>query len=116
MQIHLQNLQFFAHHGVHQEEKILGNWFTLNVWVDIEIPSPPKINLGDTVDYSQIFKIVQQQMQQPTELLENLVKEMATNILAQFLSIQKVQISIYKQNPPIQNFVGNVGVSYMLNR
>lgn len=116
MQIHLQNLQFFAHHGLHKEEQLLGNWFVVNVVVQVSIPSTQKINLEDTVDYSQIFKAVQQHMQQPTELLENLVKKISTNILAQFLAVTQVQISIYKQNPPIQNFVGNVGVSYTENR
>jgi dihydroneopterin aldolase len=116
MQIHLQNLQFFAYHGLHQEEKILGNWFVVNVIVDVDLPTNQKINLKHTVDYSQIFEVVQAIMLQPTELLENLVKDIASKILAQFLTIQKVIISIYKENPPIQNFVGNVGVSYTLNR
>lgn len=116
MQIHLQNLQFFAHHGLHKEEQILGNWFVVNIMADISLPSTQNVSLEDTVDYSSIFKVVQQLMQQPTPLLENLVSQIAHQILAQFLLVQNVQISIYKQNPPIANFIGNVGVSYTLKR
>ena len=33
-----------------------------------------------------------------------------------FLLVEEVDICIAKKNPPIQNFVGNVAVSYQLKR
>ncbi|MCX6209457.1 MAG: dihydroneopterin aldolase [Bacteroidetes bacterium] len=116
LSIQLKDIQFNSFHGLYTEEKFLGNNFIVNVCVKY-LPKNDIIKLLDeTINYENIFEIVQQKMLIPTELLETLVTEIAQKIMDTFQLIKEVEISIAKQNPPIEKFVGNVVVSYYKNR
>ena len=53
MIIHLHNLKFFSHHGIHEEEKILGTAFEVNV--EVEIKHNDRIDtIHQTIDYVQV--------------------------------------------------------------
>ena len=116
LSIHLHNLQFFANHGIHQEEKIWGNQFEVNVTVQYLPLSSPIIHLKDTIDYVAIFSLIKTRMNNPTNLLETLATEIAEAILAQFLQAELVTISIKKIRAPVIGLQGGVGVSLTLNR
>ncbi len=109
--IQLNNLKFFAHHGVHEEEKVLGGEFEVNAL--IEFAADGKITkLNETIDYSKIFELIKQRMQQPTALLETVAQDLVYDIYKTNNGITSVDINIKKLNPPISNFQGSVGVSY----
>lgn len=116
MTIHLQNLQFFGFHGVYPEEQLLGNEFIVNV----KLACSPFINenilLEQTVNYEEIFAIISSVMQIPTPLLETLVVKIGNTILEQYLQVKAVDVSIYKRNPPIKGYQGNVGVQQLFER
>lgn len=114
--IHLQNLQFKAYHGLYAEEKVLGNHFIVDVWVKY-LPEVGHItNIGQTINYQDLFAVVTGQMAQPVELLETLTTGIANELLQKFTAITEVDVRVVKKNPPIQNFTGNVAVSYHLKR
>jgi 7,8-dihydroneopterin aldolase/epimerase/oxygenase len=114
--IHLHNLIFFAHHGLYEQEKILGNEFVVNV--DIEhLPITENINnIHQTINYVLVYNLVKQRMAEPTDLLETIAQDLCTVIFNQFKLAQKVSISITKKHPPVLNFVGNVGVTFTAQR
>ncbi len=114
--IHLHNLIFHAYHGLYQQERILGNEFVLNI--DIEhLPITEAINnINQTINYVLVYNLVKQRMASPTHLLETIAQDLCKNILINFALAQKVSVSITKKNPPVANFHGNVGVSYVLER
>lgn len=116
MIIHLQNLEFFAFHGVFKEEQILGNKFLVDVKVYCNRLDNPNILLEQTVNYAEIFSVVNAIMQQPTPLLESLVIKIGSKILEQFLQVNKVDVSIYKHQPPIKDYKGSVGVQQIFER
>lgn len=109
--IHLHQLNFFAFHGVFEEERKLGNNFVLNIDVYFT-NTAPIINLHQTINYVTIYEAVKQRMLIPTPLLETLAEELATIIVRLDKRITKVNINIQKINAPIENFSGIVGVSY----
>ncbi len=108
--IHLHNLIFFSYHGLHEEEKILGGKFEVSL--DISSNQIQEVNsIEDSIDYSQVYKVVQMKMKQPTLLLETLASEIAAAIKLMDNRITEISITIKKINPPIENFSGNVGVT-----
>lgn len=109
--IQLKDLLFFSHHGIHEEEKILGNEFEVNV--ELSFNADDRIDsLEQTVDYSSVYAIIKQQMAIPTRLLETLAQHIAQKIHAFDNRILSVTVSIEKMNPPIRGMQGSVGVKY----
>ncbi|MEO6406836.1 MAG: dihydroneopterin aldolase [Ferruginibacter sp.] len=108
--IHLDKLLFFAHHGMHDEERVTGTHFEVCIDLGFAIESTIE-KLADTVDYSEVYKIVQAHMKQPAALLEKLAGKMADDIQQYDKRIHTINIRINKLQPPIANFTGNVGVS-----
>lgn len=109
--VHLHQLQFFAHHGVHEEERLLGNHFEVNV--DVQFYSEEKIEtLEQTVNYAAVYELIKKRMSVPTPLLETIAQELAETIHENFPEVLAVNISIYKKHPPIAAFEGQTGISY----
>ena len=111
MKIELKNVQLFAYHGVYNEERRTGNDYLLNLSVEIDDKSHIS-SLKDTVNYVTLYEIVQDQMSKPTDLLETVVTNIAEVIHERFPQIKVIEISLYKLNPLIKQFIGNVGVTY----
>ncbi len=108
--IHLHNLEFFSYHGIHEEEKILGGWFQVDVDIKSDITKTVD-RISDTIDYVSAFNIIQQKMNEPTPLLETLA-DTILNALHHFDSrITEIIFTVKKINPPIQGFIGNVGIT-----
>lgn len=109
--IHLDDLQFFAHHGLHDEEKITGTRFEVSLQLDFT--SDKQIDhLNQTVDYAAVYEIIKKHMQRPEALLERLAANLAGEIQQHHSLITKINIRINKIQPPLSNFTGKVGVSY----
>lgn len=116
LSIHLHQLQFFAYHGIYEEERVSGNQFEVDIRIDYQPESIPVKHLSDSIDYVQVYDLVNMRMSIATPLLETLVTELADQILATFLKAEVVFISIKKLHPPIPDFKGSVGVSFELKR
>ena len=105
--ISLKGLKFWAFHGLYEEEKILGNWFFVDL--EVEIKSETISNISQTVDYGQLFEIIKNEMSIPCELLETLSEKILQKII-QFDSIKRVEISIQKQRPNVGIIQGNSAI------
>jgi 7,8-dihydroneopterin aldolase/epimerase/oxygenase len=114
--IHLNKLLFHSYHGVHEEEKLIGGEFEVNVSIQYHETSLPIKHLNETINYATVFEMVKARMQQPTELLETIATELATEILDTFSIAEEINISITKLHPPIVAIQGSVGVSFSLKR
>ncbi len=116
MTIHLHQLSFFCYHGLYQQEKKIGGNFIVNL--DIDVKDSPTIvtSISETVNYVTIYEKVKARMMQPEPLLETLAMEIADMILSTSALVEKVAVNINKQAPPIANFQGNVGVSFIKHR
>ena len=112
LSIHLHNITFFAHHGIYDEEKLLGNEFEVNITVKHSPQRLPVRHLEDTIDYIAVYELVKKRMAVPTALLETLATEITQEILAKFVLAEEVSISIRKKYPPVSQLRGSVGVSF----
>ncbi len=110
--ISLNNVRFRAYHGIHPEERQKGNDFVVNMQVQFEPLNGVITSLEETIDYSVLFEIINRQMQQPVDLLETLVQQMAIAVHQRFPAIKQVDVSVEKLNPPIDKFTGSTVVNY----
>jgi dihydroneopterin aldolase len=109
--IHLTQLRFFAHHGIHDEEAIVGNDFEVSVHVSFDVSE--NVNaLSETVNYVLVYEAIKKKFRHPAKLLETLAQDICEEIYSTDKRIKKINITIDKLNPPIPNFIGNVGVSF----
>ena len=110
--IELKRLRFFAEHGLYEEENLVGNEFEVDVSIDHKAPEEVITSIDQTVNYVEIFRIVQDEFSKRKQLLETCAMLIAERLQKQFAGIEKLTISIKKMNPPITNFTGSVGITY----
>ena len=109
--IHLNNLVFYAYHGMHEEETIVGNDFEVSVSVSFNA-ADKVAELNDTINYVSVYEIIKQHFAQPQKLLETLAQNITQQIHKIDDRITSINITIHKKNAPISNFIGTVGVTY----
>ena len=112
--IHLHHLEFFAFHGLYEEERVVGNKFVVSVDVDFESTQTIFL-ISETIDYTSIYEIVKSRMTISTNLIEVVAEDIINAIYQNFPQVKQIKISIQKSNPPIIGFKGNVGVSLQKN-
>lgn len=107
--IFLNDMQFYGFHGVFEHERELGQTFTVNLEIELDLaPAGQSDDLNDTLDYVLIFNKVKDVTENTRfNLLEALAQHIADTILG-FDLIKKVTVKVKKQFMPIRgqyNFV-----------
>jgi dihydroneopterin aldolase len=116
MRISLNDVHFFGYHGMYEEEKILGNTFIVNLYVDV-LPAQVVIkSISETIDYVTLFELVKLRMAKPTPLLETIVSELAETILQNYITVSEVFIKITKLQVAIKSLEGNMSVAITSKR
>ncbi len=110
IKISLHKLLMFGFHGIHEEEKITGAEFEVNLDVCYK-PAGPITSITQTIDYTVLYEIVKRRMQQPTELLETIGQDIVSEIKQKFPQVGQINITIGKINAPLTNFRGELSVS-----
>jgi len=110
--VHLNDLRFNSFHGIHKEEKILGNDYVIDAAVEFHDPLHVINSINDTINYVDLYNIIRERMSVPTPLLETVVMEIGNEIHIQFPQIRSINISIKKMYPPIEGIQGTAGVNW----
>lgn len=110
--VYLKDLHFHSFHGIHEEEKIIGNEYIVNTSVEFHEEPNVIISINDTINYADIYNIIRERMNVATPLLETVVMEIGNEIHHEFPSLKNINISLQKMNPPIEGIQGSAGVSW----
>ncbi len=114
--ISLQQLEFFAYHGIYPEERTKGNDFVVNVVLSYQPSVIPIQHINETINYEVVFAIVAECMQRSTPLLETLATEMVMLLVQRFNNLEKASVEICKKNPPVEGWKGSAAVRYEWQR
>ncbi len=114
--IQLDAVQFYAYHGIFDEEKTLGNNYVVDIKIEVSANKQIIESITETIDYALVFDMLKKRMQIPTPLLETIATDFCHTILNNFQLASSIDFSIKKMNPPIEKFIGNVGVQFVLKR
>jgi len=100
--VKLSNIRAYAHHGCLEEEAIIGSDYRvdLEVKTDLTLASQSD-NLLDTVDYVHLNRIVKEEMNVRSKLLEHVAKRIIDRVFSELETVEEIEISVSKINPPI---------------
>ncbi len=113
--IFLKGLRFHACHGVLPQEQLTGNDYVMDVVVTYPFTLALETDdLADTINYAELYAIIAREMAQPSRLVEHVAGRIAQAILSRWPSVQAVDISLTKLNPPIGADLEGAGVHLCL--
>lgn len=116
MHIYLNDLMFNGFHGVYPAEKIIGNTFKVDVRIQMSPATKTIHQLEDTIDYVQVYALIQKIMAVPTPLLETIVANIADQILEAHLMAESVYVKITKLQLSVPYFEGTTAVDIERSR
>ncbi len=100
--ITLEGLEFFAFHGFYDEEQKIGNKYGVDITVETSFEKAKDDDkLSETIDYTELYRIIREEMNKPSRLLENIGGRIMNAIFDNFPLVTFIEISVYKFNPPI---------------
>jgi 7,8-dihydroneopterin aldolase/epimerase/oxygenase len=114
--ISVRDLKLYGYHGVYKAERVIGNWFLLDLSISLSAPEATVTSIDQTVNYVSIVELVKKEFSQPTSLLETLCMRIAEKLKAAFRTAENLSITITKLHAPIENFNGKVVVRYEWER
>lgn len=96
-------MEFYARHGYYEEERVIGNKYSVDVTLDVDFSEAASDDrLEGTVNYEKVYEIVQNVMSIDANLLEHLAGKMIKALKHNFSQVNQVQVRISKYNPPIK--------------
>jgi dihydroneopterin aldolase len=110
MHIYLNDLIFNGFHGVYSAEKKIGNTFKVDLRIQLTPTTKTIDQLEQTIDYVQVYALIQKIMAVPTPLLETIVTNIADQILEAHPMAESVYVKITKQQLSVPYFEGTTAV------
>lgn len=100
--ISLRNVRFHAFHGVLPQERQVGGDFLVTVRVGYPLERAMETDhVGDTLDYSALYALVEKEMAEPSKLLEHVAGRIVKAVTASFPEATSVDLELTKLNPPM---------------
>lgn len=107
--IRLEGMEFFAYHGCFAEEQIIGTRFVVDLEFTYDTAKAEKgDHLADAVNYQDVYRIVKEEMDKKSYLIEHVGRRILDAVRASFPVISHAGIRISKVNPPIGGKVAQV--------
>jgi len=108
----LTGLTFYGYHGANPEERVQGQRFVVDVWLQLDLRSAGQSDdLAQTVNYSQVYRLVRDVVEGPAcNLIEAVAERITATILNQ-TPVRAVGVRLSKPWAPIKGMVaGEVAV------
>lgn len=109
--VHLENLRFFAHHGVYEGEPVAGGEFEVHLKVQYDEKQIKFNDLNNVLNYEELYMVVKKRMAMPTPLVEEIAESIIRKIRHEYSFVKEISVSIFKLQPPMENFQGKVGIT-----
>lgn len=109
--IRLANMRFFTHHGVHEEERRLGQQISVDVELAADLERAGRSDdLAETIDYGSVYDIINEVATgRQFRLIEALAQRIAEALLERFAA-QEVVVRVRKEDPPVGGLVDHAEV------
>lgn len=116
--IFIKGLALHAYHGVMPYEGKVGQTFTIDIALDIDLAAAARSDkVADTVSYDKVVECVGAAfVAQKFRLIEAAAGKVADAVLAGFPAVRKVEVTIHKPHAPIAATFSDVGVTLVRSR
>ncbi len=109
--IKVENIRVFAYHGCLKEETKIGSDYRVDLQVKANLQDSAKTDkLNDTVDYVFLNRVIKEEMEIPSHLLETVAKRILNRIFNEDKLVEKATVWVSKLNPPIGGDVERVTI------
>ena len=117
-QIFIHGLSLHAYHGVMEHEASVGQAFTLDLVLDIELAQAALSDkVADTVSYSGIVQVASEAFcASRYRLIEAAAGAVADAVLERFPRIKAIRVTVHKPHAPIAATFRDVGVELVRSR
>jgi dihydroneopterin aldolase len=110
--IQLEGMEFFSYHGHYREEQIIGNYFTVDLSIKTDCTKAAQTDdLDDALNYQTAYKIVKNEMQIKSNLLEHIAGRILDSMTQNFTSIEEISVKVSKINPAMGGKIQKVSVT-----
>jgi len=110
--IEIEGMEFYAFHGHFKAEQVVGNRFLVDLTLISDSSEAAKSdNLADAMDYQIAYRIVKEEMQIKSHLLEHVAQRIIDRLYIECPSIEKAKIKLSKLNPPMGGEIEKVSVT-----
>jgi len=100
--IELEEMRFWARHGCLESERSKGNLFLVDFRGELDMrKAAGSDNLEDTVNYGLVYDLVKEEMDIPSDLLENVAGRIVRRIAERFPEFARFSVRVSKRRPPV---------------
>ena len=116
--IFITGLSLHAYHGVMPYEGKVGQTFTIDMVLDIDLSAAARSDkVADTVSYDKVVECATAAFsKQKFRLIEAAAGRVADAVLAAFPTVQSIAVTIHKPHAPIAATFSDVGVTLVQSR
>ncbi len=113
--IFLKEVRFHAFHGVMPQERRVGADFLVTLRIGYNITTAMRTDeVRDTLNYAEVYRVVKEEMDTPSALLEHVAGRIANAIVRQFPAVSSIDLKLTKKNPPMGADCEGAGVELHL--
>lgn len=107
----LDDLRFFAYHGVSPQESMVGNEYILSLRLRTDITQAMETDdVADTLNYAEVYRVLKEEMEIPSKLLEHVGGRLIRKLFQEFPTLEHIDLKIAKRNPPMGADIASAGV------
>ena len=107
----LDDLHFFAYHGVSPQENVVGNEYILSLRLGVDITRAMETDdVADTLNYAEVYRVLKEEMEIPSKLLEHVGGRLVRRLFREFPTLEHIDLKIAKRNPPMGADIASAGV------
>lgn len=100
--VFIDEVRFHAFHGVMPQERAVGADFTVSLRVEYDFTkAAASDDLADTISYADLFHVMKREMLIPSQLLEHVALRIVKAVAARWPKVEKIDIRLAKDNPPM---------------
>ena len=115
--IYLDDMRFYAYHGVMEQERVVGGEYSVSLTVEADLTEAVRTDdVADTINYAAVYEIVKREMTVPSKLLEHVAGRIGQRAMETFERITTLTIKVTKLNPPMGADCKGASVELKLTR
>lgn len=109
--IELNNMEFYAHHGLLPQETVAGNTYRVSLRMEADIVEAMRTdNVELTVNYADVYNDIRQLMDVNSGLLEHVAGRIVDRLLGDYPLIESLWLKVEKLNPPMPGVIESSAV------
>ena len=113
----LDDMRFYAYHGVMEQERQVGGEYSLSLTVEADLAEAARTDdVADTINYAALYALVEREMAVPSRLLEHVAARIGCRTLEEYDRVTAVTVKVTKLNPPMGADCKGASVELKLTR